>query len=60
MFPELNPEQKLKFDLLREHYRGVCGLLQELRGLGYIPDHLQSRRLGVVIDELYERIEKKA
>ena len=56
----LDPERKLKFDLLKEHYRGVLGLLQALRELGYIPDHPKSRKLDVAIDELYERIEKKA
>lgn len=56
---QLDPERKLKFDLLKEHYRGVLGLLQALSKLGYIPDHPQSRKLDVTIDELYERIEKK-
>jgi hypothetical protein len=56
---ELDPERRIKFELLKEHYHGVLGFLSALRGIGYIPDHPRSKGLAVAIDELYESIEKK-
>jgi len=53
-------ERRIKFELLTKYYKGVRGFLIALRGVGYVPDHPQSRNLDVAIDELYKRIKKKA
>lgn len=51
----LDPERRLKLDLLKDHFRGIFKVVAELRGFGYIPNH--SGNLPEAIDKLYAEVE---
>jgi len=56
-FGLLDEDHRVKFELLKDYYKGIVGFLAALRGIGYIPDH-GRKSLAVAIDELYAKVEK--
>jgi hypothetical protein len=55
---QLTGESKEKFELLKDHFKGVFELLHALDKHGYRPDHFTSVALDVAIDKLYAEIER--
>lgn len=56
---QLTGESKEKFDLLREHFKGVFELLKALGWCGYRPDDWTSVPLDEAINTLYSQVEEK-
>lgn len=54
-FP-LDPDHQIKFDLLKEHFKGLVGLLQALKNKGYVPDYGMIS-LPNALDKVYADVE---
>lgn len=55
----LDGDHKVKFELLKDHFKGVMQTLAALSAVGYVPDRFGSKDLAVAIDEVYAKIERR-